>query len=268
VAESIERRWPDKSSAPGRNGRVYALATFTAIERGYNKHVSQVVYSLPQSLVAMALGYTDRHVRNLQTELEFSGLLDSSALAAKVDGQNLWSTTLWAVKVATTDTTPHLHPEEFQFAGHRDFSSDLRAGNTVLALKKKISGLKPSEKVNYLSILKNAIFVKRFQLLSPRYALSPEGMLGSLRDSVYSLTLLAETGPETAKTVEHLAKAFSGAFGDEHNFLWWAKQFWSVVGSWERVGTLQAQLNRVLADLEEFSGIRNKSAWLNKRLTT
>ncbi len=242
---------------------LHHVGVYVADHRHYHRNTSSVVYSLPQSLVAWTLGYTDRHVRNLQGELEAAGLLDSSPLAARVNGENLWASTLWAVKLTTKATMPRLTPEDFQHRW-RDFQQDLRSKNTAQSI---ISGLKNAVKVVKERILEDVATLGIFRL-NPPLSFSPEHPFSTLRDSVYSLSLLAEIGPETSKAVDRLAGAFSRAFGDEHSFLWWCSKFWSVVGSWERVGTLQAQLHRVLADMEEFSGIRNCAAWLNKRLTS
>jgi len=250
---------------------LHALATSTASEKGYSKHVSQVVYSLPQSLVAMALGYTDRHVRNLQTELEFSGLLDSSPLAAKVDGQNLYSTTLWAVKVATSTNTPRLHPEEFQFKGHRDFAADLKSGNTVLALKKKISGLQPDEEVDYLYIIRNFFSVKRFELPKPVISFSPEKRFRSLQDTIYTLPLLVDCDyRERPKLVSALSSALAHALKDHHSQSWYAKILWEALAAEDAgipaIQPLSALLSRLSVDRREWTDIRNAGSLFASRV--
>lgn len=240
---------------------LHPLAVQLALEKGYSRKVSQVVLALPQSLSAAALGYTDRHIRSLQGELAEAGLVASAALADNVEGRNLWSTTLWAVKVTTAHTRPHLTPEDFTHQW-RDFTHDLKTRNTV---QRMISGLEKTKEEKKIFVLFHVVVTGLFQLI-PRYFSSfrPEMNPQAVRDAVLRLGTLAEDAPPGA--VSTLACALAHGLGDAHSFRWWCKQLWKVTGSWERIGALQARLQRVLTDLDEYQDIRSAGAWTNSRV--
>lgn len=240
---------------------LHFLGVQVALERKYSHKVSQVVFGLPQSLVASTLGYTDRHVRNLQVELEKAGLLASHALADQVQGRNLWATMLWAVKVGSRATTPRLTPDAFSHTW-RNFEDDLRCRNTAHSI---ISGLRTLEESKRVFVLLQVIVTGLFKL-NPRYpSSSPEIRLQGVQETIYRLGALAE-GSDAAGVAD-LASRLAHSLNDQHSFRWWCKQIWQASGSWEAIGALQARLHRTLADLQEFDGIRNPGSWANSRLS-
>ena len=90
--------------------------------------------------------------------------------------------------------------------------------------------------------------------------------LGAVQDAVNSLSLLADATPhERRELVQQLAGWLSESLHDRHSFKFWCSLLWPVAGKWEAVGALQAQLNRLLADLSEYDGILNPAAWFNSR---
>lgn len=239
---------------------VHSLGLQTALERRYSPATSQVVFALPQSLLAAALGYTDRHLRNLQNELEAAELLDSHPLAARVQGRNLWSTTLWAVKLTTRSTTPRLRPEDF-ISEWRDFETDLQRKNTAQSI---ISGLKTLEETKRVFVLFRVAVSGIFEIPTRYPSFRPEIHLGDVQEAIYRLGDLAEGA--TPGAVGSLAEALSSGLNDSHSLRWWAKQLWKACGSWERIGSLQAKLHRVLVDLREHPGLKNPGGWANARL--
>ncbi|WP_261665286.1 hypothetical protein [Deinococcus sp. Marseille-Q6407] len=243
---------------------LHATAVRVAAQKGYNGAVSTVTFHLPQSIVAAALGYTDRHIRNLQAELHAAGLLDSGAHAAAVQGQNLWATTLWAVKTSTTDTTPRLRPDEWG-ATWRDLESDFKRKNTALSL---ISGLNNPMRVELCEQLYRMAVTGLYQLSPVTESFSLEIKLGNVQDAVSSLSMLADSPPgsERRRLVQQLAGWLADSLHDMHSIRWWYGQLWAVVGRWEAVGALQAQLGRLLADLTEYDGIRVEAAWFAARM--
>ncbi|MCD0170568.1 hypothetical protein, partial [Deinococcus sp. 23YEL01] len=84
------------------------VAGHVAQARAYGSMPDTVTLHLPQGLLAVAAGYTPRHVRNLLPELVAAGLLDWGAHAVKVKGMGLWGGCLFAVKVKTGDVLPNL----------------------------------------------------------------------------------------------------------------------------------------------------------------
>ncbi|GGR40892.1 hypothetical protein [Deinococcus ruber] len=241
---------------------VHDLGVRAAEGRKYHQNASQVVISLPQSLAAWGLDYTDRHVRNLQAELESAGLCAAHAFAAVVEGKNMWASTLWAIKLTTRATTPHLTSEDFAHKW-RDFAADLKAKNTVQHM---ISGLYTSPVIEKQIVLRDVVTLGKFNLSLSRYLLERKTEKFSLQDSIYRLTLLTDChGNERQKTVEELALSIAAALNDTHSFAWWCKRLWACIGSWESVGMLQAALGRLKTDLDEWRELRNGAALFNFR---
>lgn len=239
---------------------VHSLGRQTALERRYSPATTQVVFALPQSLLATALDYTDRHLRNLQRELEEAELLDSHPLAARVQGRNLWSTTLWAVKLTTRNTTPRLRVEDFT-AEWRDFETDLQKKNTAQSI---ISGLKTLEEAKRVFVLFRVAVSRVFEIPTRYSSSRPEIHLGDVQEAIYRLGDLAEGA--TPGAVGNLAGVLASGLNDSHSLRWWAKQLWQVCGSWEKIGALQAKLHRLLVDLREHPGLKNPGGWANARL--
>lgn len=240
---------------------LHSLALETALERNYSRSVSWVVFSVPQSLVCRALGYTDRHVRRLQGELELAGLLDSAALADEVQGQNLWATTLWAIRVTEREIRPRLTPDDYRHEW-RDFALDLKRKNTVSAM---LSGLKPEKEYKWKNILFHCVVKGIFSLNPVTPSFRPDIHPRDVQDAIYRLGTLSDS--PSAGEVGAIAAALASGLGDGHSFRWWCSRLWRVAGSWEGIGQLQAQLQRVLADLHEYQGIKNIGAWTNARLS-
>ncbi|WP_261665542.1 hypothetical protein [Deinococcus sp. Marseille-Q6407] len=242
---------------------LHGVAVRVAAQKAYSPAVSQVTFSLPQSLIAAALGYTDRHIRNLQTELHTAGLVDSGALAAKVSGQNLWASTLWAVKTSTAATQPKIRPEDW---GHewRNLELDYKRKNTALGF---ISGLDKDLKGRLGADLLAAISVTGLFKLHNSVTYRAEIKLGSVQDAIYSLSMLAdpETPAERRNLIQQLAGWVSESLHDTHSFRWWCGQLWQL-RTWADIGEMQAKLSRLLADLAETATVRNPAALLNSRM--
>lgn len=239
---------------------MHSLAVRYAVQKGFSHAASWATLALPQRIVAAVLGYTDRHVRRLQSELETAGLIATHALAADVDGQNLWATTLWAVKLTTASVTPRLNPDDYAH-NWRDFAADLKRKNTAVAV---MSGLQILEETKKIFVVFQIIVTGVFSL-KPRYlSFSADISPGGVQDAIFRLGTLADSpGPGD---VAILAATLSHGLADSHSFRWWCGRLWSVVGSWERIGQLQAQLSRVLVDLGEHPNIKNPGAWANARI--
>lgn len=241
---------------------IHDLGVGAAKERKYHPKTTQVVISLPQSLAAWGLEYTDRHVRNLQAELEAAGLCGTHALAVAVDGQHMWASTLWAVKLTTRAAPPHLTAEDFAHKW-RDFAADLKAKNTAQSI---ISGLQTNLQIERQMVLRDVVTLGKFNLSLSRYSLDRKKEKFSLQDSIQRLTLLTDCqGNERQKTVEELALSLAAALNDTHSFPWWCKQLWGAIGSWEAVGALQAALERLNTDLREWRELKNGAALFNFR---
>lgn len=241
---------------------IHAVAVRYAAKKGMSRAASWATFALPQRIVAAALGYTDRHVRRLQGELEQAGLLATHALADEVEGQNLWATTLWAVKLATNEVKPRLTADDYAHKW-RDFEADLKRKNTAQAV---MSGLKTSEEGNRIFLVFSMVVTGAFTLNTRSQSFRADISPNAVQDAVYRLGSLADM--PSPGLVGDLAAAISTGLADGHSFRWWCKRLWAVVGSWERVGALQAQLQRVLADVAEHQGIRNAGAWAVSRVAT
>ena len=241
---------------------IHGVAVRYAAYKKYSAAVTHVTFALPQSAVAAVLGYDARHLRRLQHELEAAGLIDSGAWAASVEGKNLWATTLWAVKTGKGNTTPKLQPDDYR-ANWRDLAADFKAKNTV---QRAMSGLITTKEDEQVSKLFSAAVTGLYDSAPVTLPLVRTFKLGAVQDAVNSLSLLADATPhERRELVQQLAGWLSESLHDRHSFKFWCSLLWPVAGKWEAVGALQAQLNRLLADLSEYDGILNPAAWFNSR---
>lgn len=242
---------------------LHAVAVRLAASRGYSSAVSQVVYSLPQSVVAAGLGYTDRHVRRLTAELEAAGLLAASPYASRVAGRSMWATVVWAVKLSTTRTAPRIRADDWAHCW-RDLAGDIKRKNTVLG---KMSELVKMPKVDMWGQLHRMAVTGVFSISPVTDSFSSDIHISAVSDAVSSLSLLADSPPSERRDLIHqLAGWLSEGLNDSHSFRWWCGLLWRCCGSWEQIGALQAQLSRLLADLVEWDGVRSPGAWFAARV--
>jgi len=256
---------------------LHALACDVARQRAYAVAPDTVTLHLPQSLLAVAVGYTPRHLRNLLPELVRAGLLDWGAHASKVRGMGLWGGCLFGVKVqAGSDVVPHLGRAEWRHEW-RDLEGDIDAGRTVKALLEGISSLHTNEWENAVQDALKAWAVNPGNLNSPvdcKAEMEPgEGLdaVQDVRQIAYRLGELPHIhATKRAALVGRLASALSRALGDTHSRRWYCLLIWSSWrGEIEGRGTLQslcAALVRLETDRREWEGLRNPAALLVSRL--
>ncbi|GAQ24009.1 replication protein [Deinococcus grandis] len=257
-------------------GVLHAVAGHVAQARSYASMPDTVTLHLPQGLLAVAAGYTPRHVRNLLPELVAAGLLDWGAHAVKVKGMGLWGGCLFAVKVKVGEVLPRLKRDDWRHQW-RNLEADIEAGHTVKAVLAAISHLPADERE---SAVESAL---KAWAVSPGNALNPVvykgevahaegvGVVQDVRDIVYRLGDLVHVHPtKRAERVGRLASALSRALGDTHSRRFYCAVLWQAWrGEIEGRGTLQtlcAALLRLEADRQEWVGLRNPGALLVARL--
>ena len=205
-------------------------------------------------------------IRQLPPELVrqiAAGLLVASAYASSVEGQNLWVTMLWAVNTTTANTTPRIHADYWTHEW-RNLEQDAKRGNTVMG---KMSELKDLNRVDVVGQLYQMVVTGLFKLSLVTPSFSSDIRLGAVSDAVDGLFILGEAAPsERRNLIRQLAGWLSTSLNDSHSYKWWCGLLWSVAGSWEAVGALQAKLSRLLADLSEWDGIRTPAAWFAARV--
>ena len=222
---------------------------------------------MPQSALAALMGYTDRHLRRLQAELQQAGLIDYRAWATEVNGQNMYASTIWAIKTGTSGNAPRLRADDYEYQ-HRNFAADLRSKNTVRAAMSGLEKIPESElEVRVFQIAVTGRFTNNLHPLLLDRTSPKKLLLDDVSSAVLELGSLADArGQELRQLVQMLAGWLSTALHDSHSFRWWCGQLWDVAGSWEKIGALQAKLHRFIADLVEFDGIRCPAAWFNARV--
>lgn len=243
---------------------LHGAAVQVAAYRGYSAAVSQVVVAVPQNGVAALMGWTVRHTHRVRAELEAAGLVAAQGWVADVHGRHMHALTLWAVKSSTTSTTPRLTAEDFR-AKWRDFAADLNSKNTVRHAMSSLLTLEEDSQV--IDRLATWHVTGRFSDCLNPLQLGVTLQLGSLKSAIESLGMLANApaGVERRKVIQQLAGWLADSLHDQHSFRWWCRQLWQVAGEWEKVGALQAQLSRLLADLDEYGEILNPAAWFSAR---
>lgn len=261
--------------------RVYKVLRDRACDvaqvRGYQVAPDTVTLHLPQKLLALAVGYTPRHLRNLLPELVAAGLLDWGAHAVKVKGMGLWGGCLFAVKVSpNADIVPHLGREDWRHPW-RDLESDIEAGRTVKALLEAISPLQGDEREIAVQDALKTWAVTPGNLNSPvacKGEVAPSEDLDAVQDIrqiAYRLGDLQHVHPtKRPRLVGRLASALSRTLGDMHSRRWYCLMIWSAWrGQIEGRGTLQAlstALLRLDSDRREWEGLRNPAALLVSRM--
>lgn len=256
---------------------LHRLACAVAKARGYRVQPDTVTLHLPQGLLALAVGYTPRHLRRLLPELVTAGLIDWGAHASKVGGMSLWDGCLWAVKVQPApDVLPHLNREEWRH-GWRDFAGDIDAGRTVKALLEGMSSLHPNEAEKIVQDALKAWAVSPGNINSP-VACSADmpggdgvGSVQDVREVVYRLGALPTVHPsKRAATVGRLASALSKVLDDQHSRRWYCAVIWEAwraeVEGRAGLQVLAAQVARLAADMQEGAPWRNPGAVLAARL--
>jgi len=254
---------------------LHRLAGATARARGYAARPASVTLHLPQGLLALAVGYTPRHLRRLLPELVTAGLLDWGAHASKVGGMSLWDGCLWAVKLQPGDHLPHLNREEWRH-GWRDFAGDIEAGRTVKALLEGMSALHPEEVGKVVQDALKAWAVNPGNINSPVACIAdmPGDSVGSVQDVrevVYRLGTLPTVHPsKRSAAVGRLASALSKVLDDQHSRRWYCAVIWEAwraeVEGRAGLQVLAAQLARLDADRREWQGLRRPAALLAARL--
>lgn len=252
---------------------LHAAACEVVKARGYAALPDAVTFHVPQKLVALVVGYTDRHVRRLLPELVAAGLIDWGAHASKVNGMSLWDGCIWSVKVRQGDTLPRITRQDWRHEW-RDFAGDIEAGHTVKALR---SALHTREGERDVHDALKTWAVSPGNVKSPVVSsedIAPEGAVGrvpDVREVVYRLGSLVHVhATKRAERVGVLASALSRALGDRHSRRWYCAVLWQAWrGEIEGKGSLQtlcAVLLRLEADRQEWAGLRNPAALLATRL--
>lgn len=257
-------------------GVLHAVADHVAQGRAYASMPDTVTLHLPQGLLAVAAGYTPRHVRNLLPELVAAGLLDWGAHAVKVKGMGLWGGCLFAVKVKAGETLPRLKRDDWRHQW-RNLEADIEAGHTVKAVLTAISQLHGDDREKVVQGALKAWAVSPGNTSNPvvyKEEVVPAegvGVVQDVRDIVYRLGDLVHVHPtRRAERVGRLASALSRALGDVHSRRFYCALLWQAwKGEVEGRGSLQtlcAALLRLEADRQEWVGLRNPGALLVSRL--
>ena len=257
--------------------RVFALLHRLALEvaraRGYSARPDTVTLHLPASLLALGVGYTDRHLRRLLPELQVAGLVACGAHASKVRNMGLWDGYLWCIKVNPGEICPHLRREDWKHAW-RDFEADIEAKRTVKALLEGMSALHPDNQENALNSALKAWAVSPGNISSPvacRPDIGEQARQETVLELAYRLGDLVHVHPtKRAEAVGRLGSSLAHALDDEHSRRWYCQLLWTAwkteVEGRAGLGVLAAALARLDADRTEWTGLRNPAALLAARL--
>ncbi|MFD2610793.1 hypothetical protein ACFSR9_15340 [Deinococcus taklimakanensis] len=258
------------TGACGVFAQLHAVGVRVAQARGYATLPDTVVYHLPATLLAPAVGYTRRHLYRLLAELVASGVLAYGGQAQKVNDMGLHSGCLWAVKLKAGDVTPHIRREEWKHQ-YRDFAGDIEAGRTAKALLEAMSHLQDQEKEEGLREALQVWAVTPGRIKSPVGDVGVTCELGSLRDVVYALGELPVVHPQArASRVGELGEALSVHLKDDHSRRWYCSLIWQAwrgyVEGRADLQVLAAALMRLEGDLREGAPWQTPGAVLAARL--
>jgi len=255
---------------------LHGVAVMTGQARGYAVHPKAVIFHLPASLLALAVGYTDRHLRRILPELQAAGLLVCGAHAGLVNDMRLWDGYLWAVKVMPGETCPHLRREDWRHTW-RDFAGDMKTGRTVKALLEQMSGLQTQERQDAVKAALESWAVTPGNLNNP-VACSADIPAGAgpaaaqdMRQLAYRLGELIHVHPaHKAEQIGRTASALARLLNDPKSRRWYCQLLWEALKAEQEgrggLSTLGAALARLEADRDEWAELRNPAALLASRL--
>ena len=257
-------------------GVLHNLAVMTARARGYAARPDAVTFHLPASLLALGVGYTDRHLRRLLPELEAAGLIDCGAHAGLVNDMRLWDGYLWAVKTSTGEIAPTLRCEDWRHQW-RDFAGDMRTGRTVKALLEQMSGLQAEKQKDAVKTALEGWAVTPGNLNNP-VACSADISAGAgpeaaqdVRQVAYRLGELVNVpASKRAEMVGRTASALARLLNDPQSRRWYCRMLWEALKAEQEgrggLNSLSAALARLEADRAEWTELRNPAALLASRL--
>ena len=257
-------------------GVLHGVAVMTGQAQGYAARPDAVTFHLPASLLAVAVGYTDRHLRRILPELEAAGLIDCGAHAGLVNDMRMWDGYLWAVKVSPGAVMPYLRREDWRHHW-RDFAEDMKAGRTVKALLEQMSGLQAEDRKNAVKAALESWAVTPGNLNIP-VACSADIPAGTgpdvaqdVRQVAYRLGELLHVHPtKRAELVGRTASALARLLNDPQSRRWYCRLLWGALKAEQEgrggLSTLSAALARLEADRAEWAELRNPAALLASRL--
>lgn len=249
--------------------KLFTLLFDTALHaleaKGQVLPVNQAVIHQPAEILSEALGVSRPTLYKHLHTLAALGLIAHRAHVGNWFGLARKTGTLFAVSLKPGHTARlryvDLHHK------HRDLQADTqREGRTAWAFLKNLQSLRDPEEACKSALKSWAVNPGE----TKRPVSNPYDCKGSLRETVYSLEMLSEAHySERPKLVDSYAQALARGFLDSHNLNFWRKLLWDALNRDLAHGTLhqlQNALTRLMADVQEWQGLKAPGALLVARL--
>lgn len=239
---------------------LFQTAVYALEAKGQTLKVSQTVIHQPVEILCAALGITRPTFYKYLHALEALGLVHSRAHKGQWFGLVRNTGTLFAVALKPlTRARIRFYDLKHQW---RDLQADTqRTGRTAWSFLQ--SHL--HDKTACTTALKE-------WAVNPGTTQKPvnNDCKGNLRETVYSLSILSETHfRDRPKLIDTLAQALARGFIDSHNLNFWRKLLWDALNKDLTHGTLyqlQNALTRLMADVQEWQGLKSPGSLLVHRL--
>ena len=231
--------------------------------------VHQVVIHQPVEVLALYLGMSRVTFYKHLKELHRLGLVASRGHVSSYGNLSRQDGTLFAVSLKPGHVA-RLRYDDLKHK-HRNLQADIDSGcRTAWSFLQSLSGSLQSKTRERLVSLGNLV----------SWALNPglfdqqpviRDCKGKLAEYVYSLERLSDTHPKKrGEMVDAYAHALAQGFLDGHNLNFWRKLLWQAIKCDHRgTGILQklsSTLTRLIADVEEWQGLRSPGGLLVARL--
>lgn len=244
------------------------VAADVARHRAYTITPDAITYHLPAVALAVALGYTERHLARLADELADAGLIAHGAHAQRVGLTNRWSGTLWKVSMKP-GTAPRIRADEWRHKWAPGFSADYYGKSGAAA---EMSGLQNheagTEQIRAALARRAAVADGISPPLSPSPDIRKSADLYGIADRLPEL--LGVHPGRRAALVTEMADDLVAVLADPGRRAQWAGVLWRVIDEENRlqpaIGHFAAQLHRLAADLREGAPWRSPGAVLASRL--
>lgn len=264
LLESLEQ--PLKAGPEKVLQALFAVALRVSEARGQALTASQVVFHQPVEVLALHLGMSRVTFYKHLATLQGLGLVASRGHVSSYGGLARKDGTLFAVSLKKGHRA-RLRYEDLKHKW-RDLSADIASGTrTAWAFLQGLQSKKPKEReVTQDHLVSWAVNPGLFDKKPVK-----SDCKGGLQEYVYSLDLLSEAHPKDRREmVDTYARALAAGFLDGSNLHFWHKVLWQALRKeWEGVGALyqlQQALTRLMADVEEWQGLRSPGALLVARL--